>query len=47
MLTYWYSIVYPGFIQLTWLHGIVIDTITTVCLYILFILLFKRSEMKV
>mgnify|MGYP001772859617 CR=1 FL=1 len=47
MLTYWYNIMYPGFVQLNQFDSIIIDTATMLCLYILFILLFRRSEMKV
>ncbi len=47
MLTYWYDIAYPGFVQLNHFDGILIDIITMLCFYILFMLLFRRSEMKV
>ncbi len=47
MLAYWYSILYPEFIQLGWLDGIIASIAVTMLSYVLFIVLFVRSEIKV
>ena len=44
---YWYNIAYPGFIQLNRLHGLLVDTTTMASFYSVFILLFRRSEIKI
>ncbi len=47
MLAYWYNIQYPGFIRVSWIDGLIIDTIVMLMFYAVFILLFVRSEIKI
>ncbi len=47
MLTYWYSVLYRGFVQLEPSYGVMLDLVFMAGLYLLFILLFRRVEIKV
>ena len=47
MLAYWYNIQHPGFIRISWIDGLIIDTIMVLMFYVVFILLFVRSEIKI
>ncbi len=47
LLTYWYSVLYRGFVQLEPSHGVILDVVFMAGLYLLFILLFRRTEIKI